>query len=222
MNHEKNRSVLMAAVLAFSLLASCGFENSAAIDTEFVKLTEHVSPEMYSADYWGRKDEKPWSSLVKIKEINTLNENAVDVNGKMYSLTELDEKLTADKLRAVLQTPLDIILDRSGFLHGKPIDSEYWQELIENSNIDGIPDKLNILKKLTTGTMLYIPGHVMLYLGMKDKRPYVISAVSGFCPESLEVGTVQDINTVVINDLYIRRRNSTSWLDNLNCAVVFR
>lgn len=38
-------------------------------------------------------------------------------------------------------------------------------------------EKPDLLKKLPAGTMLHFPGHVMLYLGMKDKRPYVISAV---------------------------------------------
>ncbi len=464
---KKKISLLLAAVMICSLLASCGIESSVQINTDFVKLSEHVTTDMYSADYWVRKDSKPWLTLDRIKEINALNEKAVGVNGKALSLTELDKEITADDLRATLQELADSVTDVEGFLHGKPIDSDYWQEAIANSNMDGVPDKLkirygfsveraslrlfpcedfigetetdlfydemlmseflpymplvithvsadhewyfvymygfggwiqkkyvatcdnredwlarqnpedflvvtgreirlnkdrgceklsnlllpmgtvlplvrpedapesidgrysynsyivrlpirsgtghiedryaliassedvsvgylpytgkavielalkrlgdrygwggldysqdcsgmvreiyscfgffmpcttwpqsemkgaervdftdmtdverlNVLKKLPAGTMLHFPGHVMLYLGMKDKRPYVISAVGSFCPESLEVGTVQSINTVVINDLYIHRRNGTSWLENLSGAVVFR
>ena len=460
-------SLLLAAVMLCALLASCGSENPVQVNTDYVKLPDHVTTDMYSADFWVKKDEKPWLSPDEIKAINTLNEKAIGINGEVYSLTELDEKLTADDLRAVLQELADSVEDKPGFLHGKPIDNEYWQEQIAKSNMDAVPDKLNIrygfsveraslrlfpcedfigetetdlfydemlmseflpympliiahesadhewyfvymygfggwvqkryvatcanredwdarrnpenflvvtgrelrlnkdrgceklsnlllpmgtvlplvrpedapesidgrysynsyivklpirsgtgrildkyaliassedvsvgylpytgkavielalkrlgdrygwggldysqdcsgmvreiyscfgffmprttwpqaemqgservdftdmtdaerlnvLKKLPAGTMLHFPGHVMLYLGMKDKRPYVISAVGSFCPESLEVGTVQSINSVVINDFYMRRRNGTSWLENLSCAVVFR
>lgn len=83
-------------------------------------------------------------------------------------------------------------------------------------------NKISLLKKLPAGSVLYFPGHIMLYLGMKEGRPYVISAVGSFAPEGMETGTAQSINTVVINDLYIRRRNGKSWLESLTVAEVIR
>ena len=464
---KKFTSLLLAVVMICSLLAGCGTPAAPAVNTDYVKFADHVTADMYSADYWVKKNEKPWLSLNEIKEINALNDKAIGVNGKTLALTELDEQLTAEDLCATLQELADSVTDKTGYLHGQPIDNAYWQTQIENSNIEGVPDELNLrygfsvkraslrlfpcddfigesetdlfydemlmseflpymplivahesadhqwyfvymygfggwirkqyvalcpsredwdarrnpedflvvtgrdirlnmdrgdeklsnlllpmgtvlplvkpedapesvngrysynsyivklpirsasgrirdhfayipssadvsvgylpytgkavielalkrlgdrygwggldysqdcsgmvreiyscfgfflprtttpqanmlggttydlsektaeeklalLKKLPAGTMLHFPGHVMLYLGIKDKRPYVISAVGSFCPESLPAGEVESINTVVINDLYIRRRNGSTWLDNLNCAVVFK
>ena len=458
--------VLAAAVLC-TLLASCGFENSARVNPDFVKLPDHVSADMYSADYWVRKNERAWLTPDEIRAINALNEKAVGVNGKAFSLSDLDEELTAEDFRADLQALADSVTDKPGFLKGKPIGNEYWQEQISKSNMEAVPDELNIrygfsteraalrlfpcedfigesetdlfydemlmseylpymplvivhesadrewyfvymygfggwiqkkyvaicptreewdarrnpedflvvtgreirlnkdrgeeklsnlllpmgtvlplvkpedapesingrysynsyivklpirsgtgriadryalipssedvsvgylpytgkavielalkrlgdrygwggldysqdcsgmvreiyscfgfflprttgpqlgmqggehfdltdmtdaeklsvLKKLPAGTMLHFPGHVMLYLGMKDQRPYIISAVGSFAPETLEVGTVQSVNSVVLNDLYMHRRSGASWLESLNGAVVFR
>ena len=464
---KKKISLLLAAVMICTLLVSCGAESAVQIDTDYVKLADHVSADMYSADSWVKKDEDAWLTLDEIKAINALNDKAIGVNGKMLALTELDTELTAEDFRANLQELADSVTDKPGFLHGKPIDNEYWQEQIEKSNMDGVPDELNIrygfsveraslrlfpcedfigetetdlfydemlmseflpympliithesadhewyfvfmygfggwiqkeyvaicptreewdarrepenflvvtgreirlnkdrgceelsnlllpmgtvlplvkpedapesmdgrysynsyivklpirsgtgriadryaliastedvsvgylpytgkavielalkrlgdrygwggldysqdcsgmvreiyscfgffvprttwpqlemqgsehydltdmtdaeklavLKKLPAGTMLHFPGHVMLYLGMKNDRPYVISAVGSFAPETLEVGTAQSINTVVINDLYMHRRSGDTWLKSLNGAVVFR
>lgn len=89
------------------------------------------------------------------------------------------------------------------------------------SNLDN-DAKLVLLKKLPAGTLLYFPGHIMLYLGMKDNRPYAISAVGSFAPEGMASGTAQSINTVVINDLYIHRRNGKSWIESITAATVIR
>ena len=465
---QKTVSLLLAAALACVLLSSCGTAASSTVNTDFVKLPDHVSPEMYSADYWVKKDGGVWLTPDEIKAINALNEKAVDVNGKTFSLAELDKELTADDFRAALQNYADYAAEKQpGFLDGKPVDSAYWQEQIAKANMDSVPDeldirygfsveraslrllpcddfigetetdlfydemcmseflpympllivhesvdgewyfvymygfggwirkeyvavcptredwdarrnpenflvvtgreirlnkdrgceelsnlllpmgtvlplvkpedapesingrysynsyivrlpirsrtgriadsyalvassedvsvgylpyngkavielalkrlgdrygwggldysqdcsgmvreiyscfgffvprttwpqlemqggehfdltdltdaeKLSMLKKLPAGAMLHFPGHVMIYLGMKDQIPYVISAVGSFAPESMEAGTAQSINTVVINDLYMHRRSGAAWLESLNGAVVYR
>lgn len=464
---KKTTSLLLALVMICTLFAGCCAPASTTVNTDYVKLADHVTPEMYSADYWVKKDEKTWLSSDEIQAINTLNDKLIGANGKTVSLAELDEQLTAEDIRVTLQELADNVTDKEGYLNGKPIDNAYWQTHIENSNIEGVPEELNIrygfsvkraslryfpcedfigetetdlfydemlmseflpympliiahesadhqwyyvfmygfsgwiqkkyvavcpsredwdarrnpeeflvvtgreirlnmdrgdeklsnlllpmgtvlplvkpedapesfhgrysynsyivklptrtasgriedhyafipssedvsvgylpytgkavialalkrlgdrygwggldysqdcsgmvreiyscfgfllprtsghqaqiqggvtydltektpeeklavLKKLPAGTMLHFSGHVMLYLGMKDHRPYVISAVGSFAPETLEVGQVQSINTVVINDLYIHRRSGATWLDSLSSAVVLR
>lgn len=82
--------------------------------------------------------------------------------------------------------------------------------------------KLALLHQLPAGSMLYFPEHIMLYLGMKDRRPFVINSVGSFAPEDMEAGNLQRINTVVINDLYVHRRSGASWLDSLTAIVVIR
>jgi len=40
-------------------------------------------------------------------------------------------------------------------------------------------DKLKVLKTMQVGDLIYIPGHVMMYLGMENSKPYVIHDVKG-------------------------------------------
>ena len=40
-------------------------------------------------------------------------------------------------------------------------------------------DKLDTFKSLDAGDLIYIPGHVMMYIGNVDDQPYVIHDVSG-------------------------------------------
>ena len=141
---KKIISLMLAAVLSCTLLSSCGAKSSVQVDTDYVKLPDHVSTEMYSADYWVKKDESAWLTLDEIKAINTLNDKAIGANGKMLALTELDTELTAEDFRANLQELADSVTDMPGFLNGKPIDNDYWQEQIDKSNMDAVPDELNI------------------------------------------------------------------------------
>jgi cell wall-associated NlpC family hydrolase len=40
-------------------------------------------------------------------------------------------------------------------------------------------DKLKVLNTMQVGDLIYIPGHVMMYLGMENSKPYVIHDVKG-------------------------------------------
>ncbi len=98
-----------------------------------------------------------------------------------------------------------------------------WQQNVPNTKIDisGMTDeqKLSLLSKLPAGTMLYFPGHTMLYLGMENNMGYVISDTGSVSQPEGEV-KVESTYSVIINPLSARRRSGNSWLTELTTAVL--
>ena len=75
-----------------------------------------------------------------------------------------------------------------------------------------------ILDDLSLGSILFFPGHEMLYLGKVNGRYYVIDSVSSI----MKPGTdqVQRVRSVIINPLDIKRRNGELWIESMNTAIV--
>lgn len=103
-----------------------------------------------------------------------------------------------------------------------------WQQKIPGkaTDLSGMTseEKANYINSLTCGTMLYIPGHVFIYLGSVNNIPYVISA-SGSLVDSVSADDnleVLNTNTVIINPITVRRKNGTTWLDNTSTAVCLK
>lgn len=75
-------------------------------------------------------------------------------------------------------------------------------------------DKLEVLRNAPIGSLVQFRGHIMIYLGMVDDEPYVISAVGTFYERS--GGKKIDTNTMMINSLTrTYRSNGKSWLSNI-------
>ena len=74
-------------------------------------------------------------------------------------------------------------------------------------------EKLEVISKLTPGSLIAMPGHMMIYLGTDDGIPYVISAVGTFVEP--EPGSTEKIHpeTVIITSLYVRNSSLRTWLD---------
>ncbi|MBQ5317143.1 MAG: SH3 domain-containing protein [Oscillospiraceae bacterium] len=78
--------------------------------------------------------------------------------------------------------------------------------------------KTELLSTVPTGAVLYLKGHIMIYLGMKDGAPYCISAAGTYYDAD---GNVYDVNCVTINDMSeTYRKNGNSWLTELAEIVV--
>ena len=80
------------------------------------------------------------------------------------------------------------------------------------------PEKERILKKLEPGTLLYFPGHVMMYLGYENGRFYVINDVSRLVKE--KSGTPVRVRSVIVNTLTVRRPNQQTWMEELTLALI--
>jgi len=84
-----------------------------------------------------------------------------------------------------------------------------------------ISNKLAALKKATAGhTVLAMKGHIMLYLGTVNGRPYAIHALWGYREPTPEGERVRVINRVAVSDLYLGEGSQKgSLLERTNAIV---
>lgn len=87
---------------------------------------------------------------------------------------------------------------------------------VENASTE---EKMTALAGLTPGSLVYFPGHIMIYLGTRDQIPYVISSVGSFATEMMETGTVMSVNSMVVNSLLVHRKSGLTWLDSLTKLI---
>ncbi|MBO5487873.1 MAG: C40 family peptidase [Eubacterium sp.] len=75
-------------------------------------------------------------------------------------------------------------------------------------------EKTEEIKKAHVGSILYFPGHEMLYLGRYNGRTYVMSALGSL----YDVGDTEKryVYSVTINTLDVKRANGKTWLTNLS------
>ena len=68
-------------------------------------------------------------------------------------------------------------------------------------------EKLEILSKKAFGgiSVLYIKGHIMLFLGTANKKPYAIHATWAYRDPARKGNAVRKINRVAISDLFLGR-----------------
>ncbi len=76
-------------------------------------------------------------------------------------------------------------------------------------------EKHAALARTPPGSILYMPGHIVLYLGMWDSRPWVISATGSLCRD----GCTAPVMSVCVNDLSVQRKNGRTWLESLETLI---
>ena len=79
-------------------------------------------------------------------------------------------------------------------------------------------EKMALLENSPVGTLIYIPGHTMLYLGSENGTGYVISAL-GSASEADGEFLIKSSYSVVINPLTARRKDGTTWLSGITAIV---
>ncbi|HAG70137.1 MAG TPA: hypothetical protein DCL38_09235 [Lachnospiraceae bacterium] len=102
-----------------------------------------------------------------------------------------------------------------------------WQQMIPGRRISleekSAQEKLEIIQRLPAGTLLYFPGHTMIYTGTDvcngQKMGYVISD-TGTLSDSTGELKVRSMYSVILNPLSVRRRAGTTWLENTTAAVL--
>lgn len=82
-------------------------------------------------------------------------------------------------------------------------------------------DIMEILKDAPIGTLLYFPGHIMLYLGNENGVAYCISSVGNFARIQDNVAVQREVNTVVITDMNDTvRADGIPWISSLTKIVI--
>ena len=98
-----------------------------------------------------------------------------------------------------------------------------WQTSMPVAKVDmqymAKEERIKFLNELPFGTILYFKGHEMMYLGTRNGKYYVISAVGTIMqPENPAVR--QRIRSTIVNTLDVRRANGNTWFDELTVALV--
>ena len=73
--------------------------------------------------------------------------------------------------------------------------------------------KLEVIGKLSPGSLVSMPGHMMIYLGTVDGKPYVISACGTFVDPAPGSTEARHPNSVIVSSLYVRTKSLKTWLD---------
>ncbi len=75
--------------------------------------------------------------------------------------------------------------------------------------------KLDIIKKLKPGSLLTMDGHMMIYLGTVDGKPYVISSCGTFYAQDDQGGSPVRAYGVFVSGLDLLRADGSTWLESL-------
>ena len=70
--------------------------------------------------------------------------------------------------------------------------------------------KMEALKNAAPGDVVYMPGHIVLFLGVREGKAWGLSAVGSFCSG----GRKMPVMNVCVNDFDARRKNGQTWLES--------
>ena len=83
-------------------------------------------------------------------------------------------------------------------------------------------EKLAEIEKLSPGSLISFPGHMTIYLGTVDGKPYVLSATGTFVAPAPGSTEVIHPRSVIVSSLYVRTRTLTTWLDKATTALTIK
>ncbi|MBP9987864.1 MAG: S-layer homology domain-containing protein [Ruminococcus sp.] len=99
-----------------------------------------------------------------------------------------------------------------------------YQQLLTGTKIDlsamNATEKAKFISTLPIGTALYMSGHTVLYVGTFNGVNYVINNTGSYY-DSDGSEKLNNVFSVSLNPLTVRRSNGKTWLENMTSAVVF-
>ena len=118
-------------------------------DLEYVRAAYGVTPEMMDSEFWIDEDDNV--ILMTEEEIAQFNyENRVHVKSndgtEMPFFDEFEETIDGDLLRLFLNDNAAAVPSSPSnyYLNGSPTTKSYWDNLVALSNIDGVPDEIEV------------------------------------------------------------------------------
>ncbi|MBQ6017412.1 MAG: SH3 domain-containing protein [Clostridiales bacterium] len=118
-------------------------------DTDFVRIVDGVSPEMMNPDFWISEDDNELlmtsDEIAQFNYANRVHQKTGD-GVQMPYFDECEDTLDGNILRAFLNENASMApKDPSKYyLNGNKTTKEYWDDLIKLSNIEGIPDEIEV------------------------------------------------------------------------------
>lgn len=100
------------------------------------------------------------------------------------------------------------------------------QEVCSNNAIkfspqEDVKTRLQAIDKLKPGAALYMPGHVMMYLGMSNGQYYVIHSFLGYSTKEGSINKYHSTNQIAVTTLQLADSSGVSFLERLTSAVQF-
>ncbi|MCR5605648.1 MAG: SH3 domain-containing protein, partial [Treponema sp.] len=93
-------------------------------------------------------------------------------------------------------------------------------ETIDIESLSGTK-KEKAFEKAKPGSLVYMSGHIAIYLGEVNDKLYVISAAGNYYGTTEEDERI-DVNSVTVNTLAgVRRKNGKTWFENAVCIKLF-
>ena len=84
-------------------------------------------------------------------------------------------------------------------------------------------EREKLLAGSPAGTLVQMPGHIMLYLGTIKGKPYIIHSVYALAPSDAGgADGVSVLNCVAVTDMEMRRRNGSRIIDNIANINIIR
>lgn len=115
----------------------------AAETNPYLRLPANVGTELFRADAWNISDEV----LITPEEIQRVNADNTEIilfGNQEYRLETLGQEMTADVLRTQLEYYAQEAQGMEGYRSGQLLPQSYWDALVDNSNLDGIPNPLTV------------------------------------------------------------------------------
>ena len=106
-----------------------------------------------------------------------------------------------------------------------PRNGDEQADAYNGTNLKGLTwqQRDNIIRKLPTGTLLFTPYHVMLYLGLYNNKPYMIHASGSYGAKAADGSIYKNrIMEVIVSDTYLLGGSGNSLLMQMTKANDYR
>ena len=72
------------------------------------------------------------------------------------------------------------------------------------------------VKEMLPGSLVFMEGHIMMYLGTKEGIPYVISSCATCIEPGHDTSDIVEAYGVFVSGMNLRRANGNTWLEDMN------
>lgn len=76
--------------------------------------------------------------------------------------------------------------------------------------------KKQILSDMPAGLLLFMDGHIMIYLGMAEDTPYVISSCATCIEPGHDLSDIRNAYCVFVSGMDLLRSNGNTWLEDIS------
>lgn len=150
----KKRISALALAIALTMTACAAPAAPAAQNTEppivsapdispYLRLPANVTADMLLPEAW-KTNEVVLISPEEIQAVNTANAFNMEFGEHVYSLETIGLEMTTEVLREELEHCAEDAQGREGYQNGQLLPQSYWDALVENSNLDGLADPLQV------------------------------------------------------------------------------